>query len=209
MKPTTTTEASAGLPPSPLTTPVIAEQTRTQLGKALENHLAALVDYCDRQEADDNLSQADFTHTYELRQTIAALLAYDDHTEQLLTRYREALAYAQQQQAVRVPTLEFALLCLLTPEELLAYRQADPVYQLGWARSYRSTKAKYEQVVGLYAEHATLPDSPTYTPPPLAATVSGLFDTSPMLRRAALSLIQRQDLAAITINDLPTDGTQR
>jgi hypothetical protein len=54
----------------------------------------------------------------------------------------------------------------LTPDQLLAYRQADPIYRLGYVRGYRRGQAQYATapVLTAYAHHATLP-APTAAPP--------------------------------------------
>jgi hypothetical protein len=79
------------------------------------------------------------------------------------------LAVQQYQQAV--------LACLstppvdvlqLTPTQLLAYRQADPIYRLGYVRGYRRGQGQAQQatapVLSAYVQHATLP-TPTTAPP--------------------------------------------
>lgn len=56
----------------------------------------------------------------------------------------------------------------LTSAELLAYRQASPIYRLGYVRGYRRGQAQAQQatapVLTAYAQHATLP-APTVAPP--------------------------------------------
>jgi hypothetical protein len=56
----------------------------------------------------------------------------------------------------------------LTPAELLAYREADPVYRLGWVRGHKAGLTQgqrtTEPAVQLYAQHAALP-APTAAPP--------------------------------------------
>jgi hypothetical protein len=204
MPPSSTHEA--GLPPSPLTTPVIAEQVRIELGKALESYLAPIVEHCDRQEANEDLTTADFKLVYAIRECIAALFRYDDHTEVLLARYRDALAFAQQQPAAEAPSLEYAILCQLSPADLLAHRQADPVYRLGYARGYEKAKQQYEHLGSLYAQHATLPTSPSYVPAPLVARISQHLATPGAQTIANLSPEARQALN--NLNDLPTNGPQ-
>lgn len=79
------------------------------------------------------------------------------------------LAVQQYQQAV--------LACLsapavnvhqLTPTQLLAYRQADPIYRLGYVRGYRRGQSQTQQdtapVLSAYVQHAALP-APTAPPP--------------------------------------------
>lgn len=57
----------------------------------------------------------------------------------------------------------------LTPAELLAHRESDPVYKLGWVRGHKAGVAQAQRttvpVLTAYAQHATLP-TPTAAPPP-------------------------------------------
>lgn len=56
----------------------------------------------------------------------------------------------------------------LTPAQLLAYREADPVYRLGWVRGHKAGVVQgqrtTEPTVRLYAQHAVLPP-PAVAPP--------------------------------------------
>ncbi|MGI4867826.1 MAG: hypothetical protein ACRYFZ_28170 [Janthinobacterium lividum] len=200
MQPDNTPEA--GLTRSPLSTPTIAETQRQELASQLESYLHPVSEYCDRSEADDNQSLTDFTHTHQLREFIAAVGRYDLATEQLLTHYREALAYAQQQATQQVPSLERAILCQLNPADLLAHREADPVYRLGYVRGYHKAQQHYERVVSLYAQYAILVPPPGYTHSPLVARVNAHLHSPAGQARAAQPVDQRQALAAITANDL-------
>lgn len=94
----------------PLATPALAEAEVVELGQQLENYLASLVTYCDRQvQAPEQFDTASFRHAHELRQALDALLRYDAATARLLDYYRAALAYAQQQAEACCPTLEQVL----------------------------------------------------------------------------------------------------
>jgi hypothetical protein len=71
-------------------------------------------------------------------------------------------AVQQYQQAVTasLPPTPVDVLSL-TPEQLLAYRETDPVYRLGWVRGHKAGLAQAHQtsvpVLSLYAQHAALP----------------------------------------------------
>lgn len=207
MQPDTTPEA--GLARSPLSTPILAETQRQELASQLESYLLPVNEYCDRSEADENQSLAEFNHAYQLREFIAAVGRYDLATEHLLTHYREALAYAQQHATQQVPTLEHALLSQLSSADLLAHREADPVYCLGYARGYHKAQQHYERAVSLYAQYAILVPPPGYTPSPLVARVNAHLHSPAVQVRAAQPLDQRQALAAITVNDLPPNAQPR
>jgi len=51
----------------------------------------------------------------------------------------------------------------MSPAQLLAYREADPVYRLGWVRGHKTGVAQGQQnaepALHLYAQHAPLPTS--------------------------------------------------
>jgi hypothetical protein len=55
----------------------------------------------------------------------------------------------------------------MSPAELLAYREADPVYRLGWVRGHKAGLAQAGQApdkaLRLYAKHAALPEPPGTT----------------------------------------------
>jgi len=83
----------------------------------------------------------------------------------------------------------------LTAAELLAYRQADPVYRLGYVRGYRRGQAQAQQaaapVLTAYAQHATLP-APTVAPP---ADYAALVQ---QVRRVLATLQQRYGAGPIS-----------
>ncbi|GAA4503151.1 hypothetical protein GCM10023172_27530 [Hymenobacter ginsengisoli] len=62
----------------------------------------------------------------------------------------------------------------LSPAQLLAYREADPIYRLGWVRGHKAGVAQgqraAEPAMRLYAQHAPLP-VPTTPPTDYAALV--------------------------------------
>ena len=74
-------------------------------------------------------------------------------------------AFKQYEQAVLacVPPAPVDVLSL-TPMQLLAYRETDPIYKLGWVRGHKAGVAQAQRstapVLNAYAKHATLP-SPT------------------------------------------------
>jgi hypothetical protein len=120
----------------------------------------------------------------------AKQLAQADHAlRQLLTDLdarpgsQRALADVQALTAAVQHYQQAVLACLsappvdvhqLTPAQLLAYRQADPVYRLGYVRGYRRGQVQEQQaaapVLSAYGQHATLPP-PTTAPPADYATL--------------------------------------
>jgi hypothetical protein len=83
----------------------------------------------------------------------------------------------------------------LTPTQLLAYRQADPVYRLGYVRGYRRGQAQNQQatapVLSAYVQHATLP-APTAAPPADYATLVQ------QVRRVIANMQQRYGAGPLT-----------
>jgi hypothetical protein len=211
MQPTTSfSEASAHPAASPLAIPASTEAQRTELGQQLEAYLAPLVAYCDQQIINEDLDQQTFRHGYAIREAIAALLRYDEKTEELLTRYRTALAVAQPLAAVQVPSLEQAITPNPTAAQLLVERETDPIYRLGFVRGYRrgvtETEARYEHLVNLYAQFAVLAPSAGYTPSSLATRLTTLLASPAMQQRAALPLATRHVLGSLTSDDLRPDA---
>jgi hypothetical protein len=144
------------------------EAERIQLATDLEMLLGALNDYCD-QEPTPPLA-------YQLNEFIAALGQYDQATEQLLNTYRRALEHAERP-APPTPTLEQALIARMSPADLLAYREADPIYRLGFARGKHQTEQKYERLVSLYAQYALIVPPLDYKPSPVVAQAQRVVQT--------------------------------
>lgn len=144
------------------------ELGRNQLATELEQHLLALNAYCD-QEPTPPLA-------YQLNEFIAALGEYDQATERLLSAYRRALEHAERP-APNTPTLEQALIAKMSPADLLAYREADPIYRLGFARGKYQTEQKYERLVSLYAQYAIIVPPADYKPSPVAAQAQRLIQS--------------------------------
>lgn len=142
----------------------------TELAAELESCLGPLAEYCDTQEAAPTLSEADRQHLYQLTEFISAVGRYDQAAERLLAAYRHALEYAERP-TQSVPTLEQAILTQLSPADLLAYREKDPVYRLGYVRGYRKAEQQYERLTSLYAQYALIVPPASYTPSPLVAQV--------------------------------------
>ena len=185
----------------PLAAPALLEADRSRLARELENYLSPLLDYCDAQQADDNLSEAGFRHVFALRQAVAALGRYDANAEALLDYYRQGLGAARQQAADQVPTLEQALgLPAPTPCRF----DHEPLYRLGYVRGYRKASQHYERVVSLYAEHATLPVPPGYQPSPLVARLTAYLASPEAQAYAAQPLAIRQHLNAFSLPVPPT-----
>ncbi|MGI4863718.1 MAG: hypothetical protein ACRYFZ_07310 [Janthinobacterium lividum] len=161
MQPTTTPEAHTPRPALP------DEAERQALAAELEIHIDALNEYCDQDPQPERAQQ--------INELIALFGQYDQATEQLLSGYRYALEHAQR--PVIVPNLEQAILAKMSPADLLAYRQADPVYRLGYARGYRVAEQKYERLSSLYAQYALIVPPAGYTPSPLVAQVQRFVAT--------------------------------
>ena len=111
------------------------------------------------------LAEAD----HALRQVLATL---DEHPGSHSTPagvQALTLAVQQYQQAV-LACLSAAPIDVhqLTSTQLLAYRQADPIYRLGYVRGYRRGQSQAQQatapMLSAYVQHATLPP-PTAAPP--------------------------------------------
>lgn len=119
----------------------------------------------------------------------AATLAHANDLQALLTaveQYEEAVL-------ISLPPASVDVL-RLTPEQLLAYREADPIYRLGWVRGHKAgvgqTQRSTASVLTAYAQHATLP-APTATPP---ATYTDLVHR---VRAFLAQLTQRQQAKAL------------
>ena len=148
------------------------EVERQVLAADLEVLINSLNDYCDQQPQPPL--------AYQLNEFINAVLQYDQATEQLLNNYRTALEHAQRPAPQPVPTLEQAIIAKMSPADLLAYREKDPVYRLGYARGYRKAEQKYERLVSLYAQHAIIVPPAHYKPSPLVAQVQRYVATKLM-----------------------------
>jgi hypothetical protein len=149
----------------------------TELADELESCLSPLAEYCDQQEATPTLSEADRQHLYQLTEFISAVGRYDQAAERLLSSYRHALEHAERPTTQPVPTLEQAILVKMSPADLLAYREKDPVYRLGFMRGQRQAEQKYERLTSLYAQYAIIVPPASYTPSPLVAQVQRLLAT--------------------------------
>lgn len=81
----------------------------------------------------------------------------------------------------------------MSPAELLAYRETDPMYKLGFVRGYKrgaqQAATPREKAITLYSEHAGLP-------PP--------SDPSALVRRVRLIIAFQTDPAPLTRNKLDT-----
>jgi hypothetical protein len=148
------------------------EVQRQALAVDLEVLIDSLNEYCD-QDPQPPLA-------YLLSEFINALGQYDQATEQLLNSYRKALEHAQRPAPQPVPTLEQAIIAKMSPADLLAYREKDPVYRLGYVRGYRKAEQQYERLVSLYAQHAIIVPPAHYTPSPLVAQVQRYVATKLM-----------------------------
>lgn len=156
------------------------EVERLGLADEVENCLAPLSARCDDLEAAASLSQDDAHLLYQLTEFIRAVGRYDEATDRLLASYRLALEHAERP-AAQVPSLEDAIRQQMSPAQLLAHREADPIYRLGFERGRRKgtaeAKAKYERLVGFYAQHAIIVPPLSYQPSPLLARLKKYLGT--------------------------------
>lgn len=182
------------------------EVERLELAQELEYLLNPLAARCDALEAAAALSADDALLLDQLTEFIAAVGRYDAVTERLLTAYRDALGRAERPAAEPVPTMEQALLAQLTPAQLLAHREADPVYRLGYERGRRKgwaeTERKYETLTSLYAQYALIVPPRSYQPSPLVARLKALLGER-VMNGPRLPLATRQLLFAQTPTSLP------
>ncbi|MGI4867484.1 MAG: hypothetical protein ACRYFZ_26430 [Janthinobacterium lividum] len=105
----------------------------------------------------------------QLRQQLAHLQAQPVPAGSPLDLSGLLAALGEYEQAV-LASLPLAPVDLLhlTPAELRAYREADPVYRLGWVRGHKAGVAQgqraAEPALRLYAQQAALPAPPTPGP---------------------------------------------
>jgi hypothetical protein len=131
----------------------------------------------------------------QLRQQLAHLQAQPAPAGSLLDLSELLTALGEYEQAVLacLPPAPVELLCL-TPEQLRAYREADPVYRLGWVRGHKAGVAQgqraAEPALRLYAQQAALP-APTAPGPDHAALVA-------QVRHCLAALHQRYGAGPIT-----------
>jgi hypothetical protein len=94
-------------------------------------------------------AQAIFDHIRDLEKAFQAVADYHTAVEELVN-----IHLPRQKQA--------------EAQELLAEREADPVYRLGYVRGYRRGltvgQQAHERVLGLYAQHCLLPAPLTASP---------------------------------------------
>jgi len=146
------------------------------------------------------VSSAPAKHLAQVDQTLRQLLTDLDRGADghLATTDVEALTAAvQQYQQAVLACLSAPLVDVrqLTPAQLLAYRQADPIYRLGYVRGYSRGQAQAQQattpVLSAYAQHATLPAPTAAQPDDYAALVT-------QVRRVIAHMQQRYGASAVT-----------
>lgn len=99
----------------------------------------------------------------QLRQQLAHLQAQPTPAGRQLDLSGLLTALGEYEQAVLacLPPAPLDVLSL-TPEQLHAYREADPVYRLGWVRGHKAGVAQAQQAsasaLRLYAQYAALPE---------------------------------------------------
>lgn len=100
----------------------------------------------------------------------------------------------------------------LTPGQLLAHREASPLYRLGYVRGYQRgyglSEQRHERLVSLYAQYAILVPPPGYTPSPLVARVNAHLYSPAVQERTSLSPEDRQAVASISADNLPDQQHQ-
>lgn len=179
------------------------EVERLELAAELECYLNPLAARCDELEAAPALSAADQLLHDQLTGLLGALYRYDQATDSLLVDYRHALERAERPAEQPTPTLEAALLAKLSPADLLAYREADPVYRLGYVRGHKKgsadMEAKYQHLSSLYAQHALLVPPLSYKPSPVIARVKAWL-AARLMNGHRLPLATRQ----LLFNQTPT-----
>jgi hypothetical protein len=120
-------------------------------------------------------------HLAQVDQALRQLLADLDRGAEghlALADVQALTAAVQQYQQAVLACLSAPLVDVhqLSPAQLLAYRQADPVYQLGYVRGYRRGQGQAQQatapVLDAYAQHATLPTPLATQPADYAALVT-------------------------------------
>lgn len=172
------------------------EVERLEAEQELEYLLAPLNKRCDELEAAPSLSTADRLLLDQLSGFINSVVSYAQATDATVAAYRHALERAERPQVV--PTLEQALAAQQSPADRLTQWEAQPAYRLGFVRGWKKgqadSEAKYQHLVSLYAQHATLTPSPTYQPSPLIARVQRHLTSPSMQAYAALPLETRQAL---------------
>jgi hypothetical protein len=171
------------------------EAERLALAAELETHIDALNEYCDQVPPPERAEH--------INEFIAVFGEYDQATERLLSYYRRALEHAHR--SVAVPTLEQAILAKMSPAELLAHREKDPVYRLGYGRGYCAAQQQYERLSSLYAQYAIIVPPASYTPSPLVARVQRFLSTR-LMTGQRLPIEARKSLFFNTPATPYTDG---
>lgn len=134
----------------------------TEQAQALRQTLLPLREYAKHRASKLDIAspyaQAIFDHIRDLENAFQAVADYHAAVEELVT-----IHLPRQKQA--------------EAQELLAEREADPVYRLGYVRGYRRGltvgQQAHERVLGLYAQHCLLPAPATSSP--LVTRVQGFL----------------------------------
>jgi hypothetical protein len=129
-------------------------QTLTHAGQALRQVLLRLDGYAKTQvqRLDPSARYAELAMTH-VRDLDALMLAVQDYEEAVLACLPAASSQADIYQ--------------MSSRELIAFRETDPVYRLGWIRGHKAGVAQAErapeQALRLYAQHAALPEPPDFS----------------------------------------------
>lgn len=143
-----------------LTPPPSIPPALTEAGHALRQVLLRLDHYARQQvqrlDPSTRYGTATMAHVTDLQNLLSAV-----------EQYEQAALASLPPAPVPVGTL--------TATELRAYREADPVYRLGWVRGHKAGTAQAQRatapVLTAYAQHAALP-APTAPAPGYAALVA-------------------------------------
>lgn len=181
-----------------------AEATAT----TLYNTLLHLHTYREEQRGRADLTPWQFEHLRKIENVLDAVAADKIQTAQLLTVLHanvEGLNGQLHAAINRGDAPAWMLNPNATPAEVLAEREADPVYRLGYVRGYRRGldlgQQQNERLLSLYAQYAILVPPPSYQPSAVILRAQRALDEN--YERVPLPLEARQDLAAISAHHLP------
>lgn len=146
------------------------------------------------------MSSAPAKHLAQVDQALRQLLAdldkgADGHLAPADVQALTAAVQQYQQAVLACLSAPLVDVSQLTPAQLLAYRQADPIYRLGYVRGYRRGLTQAQQatapVLSAYAQHATLPAPTAAQPDDYAALVT-------QVRRVIAQMQQRYSASPAT-----------
>ncbi|MGI4822274.1 MAG: hypothetical protein ACRYFV_13775 [Janthinobacterium lividum] len=192
----------------PAVDPTPVEVQTEATGQALYDALLPLHVYCEQLRGRTDLTPRQFEHLRQLENVLDAVVSDKNQTTQLLTVHRANTEALNQQLHAAIDRGEAPAWLRNpnpTPAKLLAEREADPIYRLGYARGYSRGLATGQQqnarLLDLYAQHAVLVPPPSYQASSVILNAQRVIEeNSP---RLTLPLDVRQDIAAISAHHLP------